>query len=49
MRQEYYKLIRDLIPQQIESSSKQCAVEEMVDFEFRQSLREKLVAEVRRE
>jgi predicted house-cleaning noncanonical NTP pyrophosphatase (MazG superfamily) len=45
MRQNYNKLIRDLIPQHIEASGKQYQIEEMSEKEFRQALRRKLVEE----
>lgn len=45
MRQEYDKLIRDLIPQHIEASGKDYQVEAMEEDEFRQALRDKLVEE----
>lgn len=45
MRQEYDKLIRDLIPQHIAASGKDYQVETMKEGEFRQALRDKLVEE----
>lgn len=45
MRKEYYKLVRDAIPDIIRSHGQICEVNIMTEEDYRQALREKLVEE----
>lgn len=45
MRRNYNKLVRDRIPEIIQNSRKHCAVEILLEVEYRQALLEKLVEE----
>lgn len=45
MRHEYYKLVRDLIPEIIRNDGRECEVMEMSESEYFQALRKKLIEE----
>jgi len=45
MRQDYHKLVRDLIPEIIRRSGRECEVMEMSESEYFQALRKKLIEE----
>lgn len=45
MRKEYYKLVRDRIPEIIRASGRECGIEIMDDEEYRRALLDKLVEE----
>lgn len=47
MRKEYYKLVRDAIPDIIRDRGQTCEVNVMTEEDYRQALREKLVEEAR--
>lgn len=47
MKQEYHKLIRDKIPDIIESKGEKAEVRELSDQEYKQELLKKLVEEVK--